>query len=96
MTAKKSTITLNKLGNKLLKRGQSFSVLVTKPGSIGDQITLKVKRYGRKDKDLVKAAGRPFTITHACVPAGARKAAKTCPARPSPEHFLRAALRLLA
>jgi hypothetical protein len=80
LRAKKSKVALNKLRNKLLKRGQSFSVTVMLRGSIGDRITLTVKRYGHTHKALVKEAAAPFRTSHLCVPVGSKKAAKTCPA----------------
>jgi DNA-binding beta-propeller fold protein YncE len=80
--ARRNTVTLAKLRNRLLKRGQSFSVMVTKAGSIGDEITLTVKRYGHSRRDIDKAAAKPFTAKHRCVPVGAKKSAKTCAAHP--------------
>ena len=80
--AKHNTVTLSKLRNKLLRRGQSFAVMVTKAGSIGDEITLTVKRYGHSRRDIDKAAAKPFTAKHLCVPVGAKKSAKTCPLHP--------------
>jgi hypothetical protein len=37
---------LTKLRNKVLKRGQSFVVTVTKPGYIGERVTLTVRGGG--------------------------------------------------
>ena len=82
LSGKGKELVLSKLANKLIKRGQSITILVTKGGSIGDYVTLKVKRYGSSRKQLIKAAAKPFTITHACVPVGATKSAKSCPASP--------------
>jgi hypothetical protein len=38
--------TLTKLHNQVLKRGQRFTVTVTKPGSIGERVTMTVTRGG--------------------------------------------------
>jgi hypothetical protein len=78
LTAKGSTLKLKKLGRKLLRRKKSFTVMATLPGFVGDQITLTVKNYGHKHKDLVREARAPFKAKHLCVPVGRTKAQKTC------------------
>jgi hypothetical protein len=78
LTAKGNTRTLVRLRNKKLRRGQTFTVTITKGGLVGRVITRKVKRYGRTDPAIERAARRPFTETVRCVPVGARTPAMKC------------------
>jgi hypothetical protein len=78
LTARGNTRTLVRLRNKRLRRGQTFTVTITKRGLVGRVITRKVKRYGRSRAAIERAARRPFTETVRCIPLGATKPAKTC------------------
>ena len=49
--------TLAKLRNRVLKRGQSFTVTVTKPGSIGERVTMTVKRGGFTSRRVLIPSG---------------------------------------
>jgi hypothetical protein len=69
LTATRSTVNLKKLTNKLLKRGQSFTVTITRAGFIGEKVTLTVRRFGRTHAELVKGAKRPFTTRRALIAA---------------------------
>jgi DNA-binding beta-propeller fold protein YncE len=82
LTAKGSSLSLKKLKRKLIRRGKSFTLTATGLGYIGDRLTLTVKRYGHKHKDLVRAARNPFTKKHACLPVGSSKTAKSCSTTP--------------
>jgi DNA-binding beta-propeller fold protein YncE len=82
ITAKRSTLSLEKLRRKTLRRGKGFIVTVTVLGSIGDQLTLTVKRFGHKRSDFVRAARAPFKVKHRCLPVGSSKTAKSCSATP--------------
>ncbi len=75
---KKTSATLSKLRNKKLKRGASFSITITKPGYVGQQVTRKVKNYGHSKKELEKARRDPFNESSRCVPVGSAKPAKKC------------------
>ena len=65
---KKTSATLSKLRNKKLKRGASFSITITKPGYVGQQVTRKVKNYGHSKKELEKARRDPFNESSAAFP----------------------------
>ena len=82
LTSKGTSLSLKKLKHKLLRRNKSFTVTATEPGFIGDALTLKVKNYGHKHSDLVRASGAPFKAKHACLPAGSSKTAKSCSTTP--------------
>jgi hypothetical protein len=82
ITAKRRTVSLSTLRGRLLKRGGSFTATATKPGFIGQQITLTVVRYGHRVADFEHAASKPFNRRTLCIPAGATRAAKTCSATP--------------
>ena len=78
ITAKRGTLTLARLRNKRVRRGQTVTVTITKRGYVGRVITRKVKRYGRTRAAVERAARRPFTETVRCIPVGATKPAKKC------------------
>jgi hypothetical protein len=82
ITAKRRTVSLSKLRGKLLKRGGSFTATATKPGFIGQQITLTAVQYGHRHADFEHAASNPFNRRTLCIPAGAIRPAKTCSATP--------------
>jgi hypothetical protein len=67
---------LARLRNKRVRRGQTVTVTITKPGYVGRVITRIVKRYGHTRAAVERAARRPFTETVRCIPAGATKPAK--------------------
>ena len=78
ITAKRKPLRLAKLRDRRLRRGQKVTVTITKRGFVGRVITRKVKRYGRTRAAVERAARRPFTQTHRCIPVGATKPAKKC------------------
>jgi hypothetical protein len=78
LTAKGSKLGLKKLRGRLLKRGKGFTLTATGKGMIGDRLTLTVKRFGHRHKDLVHAAVDPFAKRHRCLPVGSSKPRKTC------------------
>jgi hypothetical protein len=78
ITAKRNTMTLGRLRNKRVRRGQRVTVTITKRGYVGRVITRKVKRYGHTRAAVERAARRPFTETVRCIPIGATKPAKKC------------------
>jgi hypothetical protein len=78
ITAKRNPLRLAKLRDRRLRRGQKVTVTITKRGFVGRVITRKVKRYGRTRAAVERAARRPFTQTHRCIPVGATKPAKKC------------------
>jgi Concanavalin A-like lectin/glucanases superfamily len=78
LTARGNTRTLVRLRNKRLRRGQAFTVTITKSGLVGRAITRKVKRYGRTRAAIERAARRPFTETVRCIPVGATTPARKC------------------
>lgn len=78
LTPKGHTRTLVRLRGKRLRRGQTLTVTITKPGLVGRVITRKVKRYGRTRAAIERAARRPLTETVRCIPVGATTPAKKC------------------
>jgi len=76
LTAKGNTRTLVRLRDKRLRRGQTFTVTITKSGFTGRVITRRVKRYGRSRAAIEGAARNPFTETVRCIPVGATAPAK--------------------
>jgi hypothetical protein len=82
LSARSARLELAPLRERLLKRGQSFTVTATARGFIGERVTLTVKRFGRTRSALVREARRPFTRTQRCLPVASAKPAKTCSATP--------------
>jgi hypothetical protein len=78
ITARRRTHTHARLSNKRLRRGQTLTVRITKPGFVGRVITRKVKRYGRTRAARERVAPDPFTDRVRCIPIGATKPAKNC------------------
>jgi hypothetical protein len=76
LTAKGNTRTLARLRDKRLRRGQAFTVTITKSGYAGRVITRRVKRYGRSRAAIERAARNPFTEAVRCIPVGATAPAK--------------------
>jgi streptogramin lyase len=73
ITAKGSRVKLKKLRRKLLRRGKGFTITATKPGYLGDQLTLTVKRYGHTRAARNRIADAPFKVKHRCLPVGASR-----------------------
>jgi hypothetical protein len=63
-------------------RGSSFTATATKPGFIGEQITLTVIHFGHRLVDFERAARKPFSRRTLCIPAVAKKAATRRSATP--------------
>ena len=82
LTAKRGTVSLRKLRGAHLKRGQGFTVIVTKPGFIGEQLTRTVRRYGHRTADFRRVALHPFVRRDRCIPVGSLTPAKACSATP--------------
>jgi hypothetical protein len=79
VTAKRAGgVTLSKLRGRKFRRGDAFSLTITKPGYVGQALTRTVKRYGRTDKAIRQAARGPFSEIRRCVPAGTTKPADRC------------------
>ena len=78
VVAKKAAVTLSKLRGSKFRRRTSFSVTITKAGSVGQVLTRTVKRYGRTDKAIRQAARGPFSEVRRCIPAGTTKPRNGC------------------
>jgi hypothetical protein len=83
LKASRRSVTLKRLRGELLRRGKGFTVTITKRGMIGQRSTLTVKHYGHTRAAFLRAARRPFRKRQRCIPAGRKKPAKRCSARPS-------------
>ena len=79
---RRRSVALKRLRGELLRRGKGFTVTITRRGMIGQRTTLRVKHYGHTRAAFLRAARRPFTRHPRCIPAGRKKPAKRCPARP--------------
>lgn len=82
LKARRRSVPLRRLRDKLLRRGKGFTVTITKRGMIGQRVTLTVRRYGHTKAAFMRAARRPFIKRQRCIPAGGGKPAKRCSARP--------------
>ncbi len=82
LTASGRTLEVRRLRDVLLRRGEGFSARVTAPGFIGQELTLRVRRYGRTLAEFKRIALKPFRRTRRCIPAGAAAPARTCDATP--------------
>ncbi len=82
LIARHATLQLKRLRHKLLRRDRGFTVTVTRRGYIGERLTLTVKRYGHRRKDLRRVAPHPFKTKRRCIPVGSTRFARRCTARP--------------
>ena len=73
---------LKRLRRRLLRRGKGFTVTITKRGMIGQRTKLTVKHYGHTRAAFLRAARQPFNKRQRCIPAGRKKPARHCSARP--------------
>lgn len=76
------TVKLRKLKNRLLRRGERFSIRITAPGHVGRVHTLTVKRYRTTPAGIRKAARAPFVKAAKCLPVGSLVPAAACSAQP--------------
>jgi Ca2+-binding RTX toxin-like protein len=78
LTAKSRVLRLRHLPSKALKRGQRLVLTATRPGAIGQQIVLTVKRYGHGKKALGQASVAPFRERISCLPANSATPQAAC------------------
>jgi hypothetical protein len=82
LTPRSAKLTLRKLLDRRLRRGTVFTVRITAPGAIGQVISRRVKDYGRRRADILRAARDPFVRKRRCIPVGSTKPVRTCSATP--------------
>jgi hypothetical protein len=78
LKAKRGSLKLKKLTNKLQKRKKSVTLTATAKGFIGDQLRLTVKNYGHTRKAFLRILDFPFNSSHRCIPVGSTKPRRTC------------------
>jgi hypothetical protein len=79
VTAKRAGgVTLSKLRGRKFRRGDAFSLTITKAGYVGQVLTRTVKRYGRTDRAIRQAARGPFSETRRCIAPGTTRPAARC------------------
>jgi alpha-tubulin suppressor-like RCC1 family protein len=83
LRATRARVMLDRLRGKMLRRGQGFTITITKPGVIGQRLDRTVKRYGPTLADRRRAAVSPFTKRQRCIPAGSSRPARSCSATPA-------------
>ena len=82
LTARRTTLDLARLTNRLLPRGKGFTATVTRPGFVGQELALRVKPYGNTTREFKRVARNPFKRTRRCIPVGAAAPARTCDTTP--------------